>query len=50
MSLVSASQVSLAYGPKVLLDRAGLSIGPHDRIGLVGFDARSVVELAPDTG
>jgi ATP-binding cassette subfamily F protein 3 len=36
MSLLSASQLSLAYGPKVLLDRATFSVGPHDRIGLVG--------------
>jgi ATP-binding cassette subfamily F protein 3 len=36
MSLLSASQLSLAYGPKVLLDRAAFAIGPHDRIGLVG--------------
>ncbi|ABC80605.1 ABC-F family ATP-binding cassette domain-containing protein [Anaeromyxobacter dehalogenans] len=36
MSLVSASRLSLAYGPKVLFDRAAFSIGPHDRIGLVG--------------
>jgi ATP-binding cassette, subfamily F, member 3 len=36
MSLVVASQVSLSYGPKVLLDRASFTIGPHDRIGLVG--------------
>ncbi|HET8733076.1 MAG TPA: ABC-F family ATP-binding cassette domain-containing protein [Anaeromyxobacteraceae bacterium] len=36
MSLVVASRLSLAYGPKVLLDQAGFSIGPHDRIGLVG--------------
>jgi ATP-binding cassette subfamily F protein 3 len=36
VSLVVASQLSLAYGPRVVLDRAGFSIGPHDRIGLVG--------------
>jgi ATP-binding cassette, subfamily F, member 3 len=36
MSLVAANALSLAYGPKVLLDRAALAIGPHDRIGLVG--------------
>jgi ATP-binding cassette subfamily F protein 3 len=36
MSLLAASQLSLAYGPKVLLDRAAFSIGPHDRIGLAG--------------
>src|SRR5574341_1354106 len=36
MSLVVASRLSLAYGPKVLLRDAGFSIGPTDRIGLVG--------------
>jgi ATP-binding cassette, subfamily F, member 3 len=36
VSLLAASRLSLAYGPKVLLDQAGFSIGPHDRIGLVG--------------
>ena len=36
MSLVVASHLSLAYGPRVVLDRASFSIGPHDRIGLVG--------------
>ena len=36
MSLVVASHLSLAYGPKILLQDAGLSIGPTDRIGLVG--------------
>ncbi len=36
MSLLAARDLQLAYGPKVVLDRAALSIGPHDRIGLVG--------------
>ena len=36
MSLLAAKDLSLAYGPKVVLDHAGFSIGPHDRIGLVG--------------
>jgi ATP-binding cassette subfamily F protein 3 len=36
MSLVVASHLSLAFGPKVILQDAGLSIGPTDRIGLVG--------------
>jgi len=36
MSLVVASHLSLAFGPKILLRDAGFSIGPTDRIGLVG--------------
>jgi ATP-binding cassette, subfamily F, member 3 len=36
VSLVAAKDLSLAFGARVILDRAGLSIGPHDRIGLVG--------------
>jgi len=36
MSLVVASGLSLAHGPKVLLDEEGLAIGPQDRVGLVG--------------
>jgi ATP-binding cassette subfamily F protein 3 len=36
VSLVAASDLSLAFGPKVVLDRASFTIGPRDRIGLVG--------------
>ena len=36
MSLVVTSRLSLAYGPRVVLDAASFSIGPRDRIGLVG--------------
>jgi ATP-binding cassette, subfamily F, member 3 len=36
VSLVTASGLSLAYGPKVLFEDATFSIGPRDRIGLVG--------------
>jgi ATP-binding cassette subfamily F protein 3 len=36
VSLVAASQLALAFGPKVVLDRASFAIGPQDRIGLVG--------------
>jgi ATP-binding cassette subfamily F protein 3 len=36
MSLVAAKALSLAFGPKVVLDGASFTIGPHDRIGLVG--------------
>ncbi len=36
VSLVIASKISLSYGKKVLFDEASFSIGPTDRIGLVG--------------
>jgi ATP-binding cassette subfamily F protein 3 len=36
MSLVAAKALSLAFGPKVVLDAASFTIGPHDRIGLIG--------------
>jgi ATP-binding cassette subfamily F protein 3 len=36
VSLFAARDLSLAYGPKVVLDRAAFAIGPKDRIGLVG--------------
>ena len=36
MSLVAARTLSLAFGPKVVLDGASFTIGPHDRIGLIG--------------
>ncbi len=36
MSLVAAKDLCLAFGPKVVLDRAAFAIGPQDRIGLVG--------------
>ena len=36
MSLVSASGLSLAFGPKVLFQDASFTIAPRDRIGLVG--------------
>jgi ATP-binding cassette subfamily F protein 3 len=58
MSLLSASQLSLAYGPKVLLAGASFSIGPQDRIGLVGANGTGKSSLlkivagdvSPDTG
>ncbi len=58
MSLVSASQLSLAFGPKVIFDRAAFSIGPQDRIGLVGANGTGKSsllkilsgELSPDAG
>ena len=36
MSLLVATDVSLRYGPKVLLDGVEVTLGPHDRVGLVG--------------
>src|SRR5215208_6600265 len=36
MSLVAAKALSLAFGPKVVLDAASFTIGPRDRIGLIG--------------
>ena len=36
MSLLVVSGLSLAHGPKVLFDGAGFSVGPQDRIGLLG--------------
>jgi ATP-binding cassette subfamily F protein 3 len=36
VSLLAARDLCLAYGPKVVLDRAAFAIGPRDRIGLVG--------------
>ncbi|HEY6098952.1 MAG TPA: ABC-F family ATP-binding cassette domain-containing protein [Anaeromyxobacter sp.] len=58
MSLVAAKDLSLAFGPRVVLDRAALSIGPHDRIGLVGANGTGksslmrilAGEISPDSG
>ncbi|MFL5444864.1 MAG: ATP-binding cassette domain-containing protein, partial [Myxococcales bacterium] len=36
MSLVVAKDLSLRYGPKVVLDNASFVIGAHDRVGLIG--------------
>ncbi len=36
MSLVAANALSLAFGPRVVLDGASFTVGPHERIGLVG--------------
>jgi ATP-binding cassette subfamily F protein 3 len=36
MSLVVASGLSMAHGQKVLLHEAGFTVGPQDRIGLLG--------------
>jgi len=36
MSLVIAQDLNLAFGKKVLLDDASFTLGPRDRVGLVG--------------
>jgi len=36
MSLVVAKDLSLRYGPRVVLDKASFVVGAHDRVGLIG--------------
>jgi len=36
MSLLVVSGLSMAHGPKVLFDGAGFTVGPQDRLGLLG--------------
>src|SRR6478752_5086164 len=36
MSLVSADELSIAFGPRVVLQDASFAVQPGDRIGLVG--------------
>ncbi len=58
MSLVVVQDLSLSYGKKVLFDETAFSIGPHDRIGLVGANGTGkssllkllVGGLTPDRG
>jgi ATP-binding cassette subfamily F protein 3 len=58
MSLVTASGLSLAYGPKVLFADARFTIAPRDRIGLVGANGTGkssllkilAGEVSSDTG
>ncbi|HEX8907673.1 MAG TPA: ABC-F family ATP-binding cassette domain-containing protein [Anaeromyxobacteraceae bacterium] len=58
MSLLTASGLALAYGPKVLLRDAGFTVGPHDRIGLIGANGTGkssllrvlAGEISPDAG
>jgi ATP-binding cassette, subfamily F, member 3 len=58
MSLLTASGLALAYGPKVLLHDAGFTVGPHDRIGLIGANGTGkssllrilAGETSPDAG
>ncbi len=58
MSLVVARDLSLGFGEEVLFEEASFSIGPHDRVGLVGANGTGKSSLlrilagerAPDTG
>ena len=58
MSLVAASRLSLAYGPRTVLSEAAFSIGPRDRVGLVGPNGTGksslmkilAGQLSPDSG
>src|SRR5436305_9231705 len=36
MSLVVAKDLSLRYGPRVVLESASFTLGAHDRVGLIG--------------
>jgi ATP-binding cassette subfamily F protein 3 len=58
MSLVVASGLSMAHGPKVLLREAAFTVGPQDRIGLLGANGtgKSTLlrilagDVTPDSG
>ncbi len=58
MSLVTASGLSLAHGPKVLFQDAAFTIAPKDRIGLIGANGTGkssllkilAGEASPDLG
>jgi ATP-binding cassette, subfamily F, member 3 len=58
MSLVTASGLSLAHGPKVLFRDAAFSIAPTDRVGLIGANGTGkssllkilAGEASPDSG
>ncbi len=58
MSLVAATEICLAYGPRSVLDRASFTVAPRDRIGLVGANGTGksslmrilAGQLAPDSG
>ncbi|MFO0596939.1 MAG: ABC-F family ATP-binding cassette domain-containing protein [Myxococcaceae bacterium] len=58
MSLVIAQKISLSYGSKVLFDESAFTIGPTDRIGLVGANGTGkstllkilIGQIVPDEG
>jgi len=58
MSLVTASGLSLAHGPKVLFQDAAFTVAPKDRIGLIGANGTGkssllkilAAEASPDSG
>jgi ATP-binding cassette subfamily F protein 3 len=58
MSLLVVSGLSMAHGPKVLFDGAGFTVGPQDRLGLLGANGtgKSTLlrilagDVSPDAG
>ena len=48
--MITATDLELRAGSRILLSGATLRVQQGDRIGLVGYDTRAVVELAADTG
>ncbi len=58
MSLVTASGLSLAYGPKALFQDAAFTVAPKDRVGLIGANGTGkssllkilAGETPPDSG
>src|SRR4051812_22112860 len=57
-AVLSATELTIRYGPHTVLDRATLSINENDRVGLVGrngtgkstFLRVAAGELEPDSG
>jgi ATP-binding cassette subfamily F protein 3 len=58
VSLVIVKDLSLSYGERVLFDRSSFTLGPNDRVGLVGANGTGkstllkilIGELKPDGG